>query len=204
MLNKQRITELAGITTEAAAALQKLMDEHPNVYRELGLRYPMVDELDGFSFILKDALKSDEQTLATAQGDGVNAAHHANHHSQSAGSVALQLLEAIRSTHPELIADNLPSGWGMNRLRAEIHKTTLSLNAFDPEGNVADGDGKTVALSTDQLSDIVDHAAQLTLLRREGKELGGVLDELEEALSAADVLPEQSQPPADDQPAPSN
>lgn len=134
-------------------------------------------------------------------------AQQANTHSQSAGSVALQLLEAIRSTHPELIADNLPPGWGMNRLRAEIPstvlpRTTLRLNSFDPEGNVA-GE-KITALSADQLSDIVDHAAQLTLLRREGKELGGVLDELEEALSAADVLPEQSQPPADDQPAPSN
>lgn len=128
-------------------------------------------------------------------------AQQANNHSQSAVSVALQLLEAIRSTHPELIADNLPPDWGMNRLRAEISKTTLRLNSFDPEGNVA-GE-KIAALSADQLSDIVDHAAQLTLLRREGKELGGVLDELEEALSAADVLPEQSQPPADDQPAPS-
>ena len=116
--------------------------------------------------------------------------------------MALQLLESIRLLYPELIADNLPPDWGMNRLRAEISKTTLRLNSFDPEGNVA-GE-KITALSADQLSDIVDHAAQLTLLRREGKELGGVLDELEEALSAADVLPEQSQPPADDQPAPSN
>lgn len=129
-------------------------------------------------------------------------AQQANNHAQSAVSVALQLLESIRLLYPELIADNLPPDWGMNRLRAEISKTTLRLNSFDPEGNVA-GE-KITALSADQLSDIVDHAAQLTLLRREGKELGGVLDELEEALSAADVLPEQSQPPADDQPAPSN
>ena len=128
-------------------------------------------------------------------------AQQANNHAQSAVSVALQLLESIRLLYPELIADNLPPDWGMNRLRAEISKTTLRLNSFDPEGNVA-GE-KITALSADQLSDIVDHAAQLTLLRREGKELGGVLDELEEALSAADVLPEQSQPPADDQPAPS-
>jgi len=129
-------------------------------------------------------------------------AQQANNHAQSAVSVALQLLESIRLLYPELIADNLPPDWGMNRLRAEISKTTLRLNSFDPEGNVA-GE-KITALSADQLSDIVDHAAQLTLLRREGKELGGVLDELEEALSAADVLPEQSQPPAYDQPAPSN
>lgn len=128
-------------------------------------------------------------------------AQQANNHAQSAVSVALQLLENIRLLYPELIADNLPPDWGMNRLRAEISKTTLRLNSFDPEGNVA-GE-KITALSADQLSDIVDHAAQLTLLRREGKELGGVLDELEEALSAADVLPEQSQPPAYDQPAPS-
>lgn len=32
--------------------------------------------------------------------------------------VAMQVLEAIREAQPALIADNMPPGWGMNRLRA--------------------------------------------------------------------------------------
>lgn len=36
---------------------------------------------------------------------------------QYAGLVALQVLEAIRTSHPELIADSMPAGWGLNRLR---------------------------------------------------------------------------------------
>lgn len=194
-MRPQDFSLLANAAEEVANVLEQLVTQNPDVFKSLGIRYPLADELGGYAFMLRDYILT------------VDATHHANHHSQSAGSqsagsVALQLLEAIRSTHPELIADNLPSGWGMNRLRAEIPKTTLRLNSFDHEGHVASE--KIAALSADQLSDIVDHAAQLTLLHREGKELGGVLDELEEALSAADVLPEQSQPPADDQPAPSN
>lgn len=37
---------------------------------------------------------------------------------QDAGLVALQVLEAIRSVNPALIADSMPAGWGMNRLRS--------------------------------------------------------------------------------------
>lgn len=37
---------------------------------------------------------------------------------QDAGLAALQVLEAIRTSHPELIADSMPAGWGMNRLRS--------------------------------------------------------------------------------------
>lgn len=37
---------------------------------------------------------------------------------QDAGLVALQVLEAIRTSHPELIADSMPAGWGLNRLRS--------------------------------------------------------------------------------------
>lgn len=36
---------------------------------------------------------------------------------ESAASVAMQLLEAIRESHPSLVADLLPPGWGMNKLR---------------------------------------------------------------------------------------
>lgn len=32
-------------------------------------------------------------------------------------SVAMQVLEAIRKSNPELIADNMPKDWGMNALR---------------------------------------------------------------------------------------
>lgn len=42
----------------------------------------------------------------------------------SAVGAALQILESIRVTHPELIADNAPVGWGMNRLRQELGKVS--------------------------------------------------------------------------------
>lgn len=122
----------------------------------------------------------------------------------NAASVALQVLEAIRATNPNLIADHMPAGWGMNKLREGLRheprfgdaaetKTmdaatlvTVNLNVLDDEGNVVDG--TTATLSVDQLSDIVDHAAQLILVRRDGQSLDSVLDELDEALSVAGVI----------------
>lgn len=108
-------------------------------------------------------------------------------------SIALQLIESIRRTNPELIADNLPSDWGMNRLREELlaipadaDMATINLNVFDDDGNVVDG--TTATLSHDQLSVIVDHASQAILLRREGKSFDAVLNDLDEALSSSDVI----------------
>lgn len=43
-----------------------------------------------------------------------------NDKQMSAQQVAMQVLEMIRATHPDLIADNMPDGWGMNRLRSEM------------------------------------------------------------------------------------
>lgn len=34
--------------------------------------------------------------------------------------VAMHVLEAIRRTNPDLIADNMPAHWGMNALRSEL------------------------------------------------------------------------------------
>ena len=44
----------------------------------------------------------------------------------SAAAVALQVLEAIRATNPELIADNMPSDWGMNKLREALKVQKLN------------------------------------------------------------------------------
>lgn len=110
-----------------------------------------------------------------------------------AATIALQLLESIRLTNPELIADNLPPDWGMNKLREEllaipssINMITIDLNVFDDDGNVVDG--TTATLSNDQVSDIVDHASQAIILRREGKNFDSVLNELDEALSSSEVI----------------
>lgn len=43
-----------------------------------------------------------------------------------ASAVALQVLEAIRATNPDLIADNMPRGWGMNRLRHALARDVRS------------------------------------------------------------------------------
>lgn len=69
---------------------------------------------------------------------------------------------------------------------ASTAPVTLDLNVLDSDGIVVDG--TTASLTTSQLSDIVDHSAQLILLKREGKEAKGVLAELEEALSTAGVI----------------
>lgn len=68
---------------------------------------------------------------------------------------------------------------------------TLDLNVFDDVGNVVDG--ATAILSVEQLSDIVDHASQLILIRRDGQSLDNVLNELDEALTVADVIDEAAE-----------
>lgn len=73
-------------------------------------------------------------------------------------------------------------------------KITIDLNIFDDEGNVVDG--TTSDLTRAQISDIIDHAAQLILLHREGKNIDDVIAELDEALTVADVIggPEGNEP----------
>lgn len=44
-----------------------------------------------------------------------------------AATVALNVLEAIRATNPELIADNMPPGWGMNALRMAIQTPPIGI-----------------------------------------------------------------------------
>lgn len=39
---------------------------------------------------------------------------------EAAIRVAMHVLEAIRRTNPDLIADNMPAHWGMNALRSEL------------------------------------------------------------------------------------
>lgn len=47
-----------------------------------------------------------------------------------AAAVALQVIEAIRAKNPELIADNMPSGWGINKLREALKSNPL-VHAFE-------------------------------------------------------------------------
>ena len=72
----------------------------------------------------------------------------------------------------------------------ESETVAIDLKIFDDEGNVVDG--ATEEMTRKQISDVVDHAAQLMLVYRAGGEIKGILDELEEALFASGVLePEQ-------------
>lgn len=68
--------------------------------------------------------------------------------------------------------------------------TTINLNIFDDEGNVVDG--TTVEMTSARLSDVIDHAAQLVLVRRSPRrssgDTDGILAELEEALVVAGVV----------------
>jgi hypothetical protein len=67
-------------------------------------------------------------------------------------------------------------------------KLTIDLNVFDADGIVVDG--TTAEMTLPQISDVIDHATQLILLRRDGKDVSEVMDELEEALVSSGVLPE--------------
>ena len=61
----------------------------------------------------------------------------------------------------------------------------ISLNIFSDDGVVVDT--TTAELTLDQISDIIDHAAQLILNVRNGQS-GVDLSELEEALVVAGVI----------------
>jgi hypothetical protein len=69
---------------------------------------------------------------------------------------------------------------------ASCDKVTVDLNVFDDDGSVVDS--TTATMTVGELSDIVDHASQLIILRREGKPFEEVMDELDEALSVAEVI----------------
>jgi hypothetical protein len=74
----------------------------------------------------------------------------------------------------------------------EGRKVTLDLNVTNGDGVVVDA--ATAELTRAQLSDIVDHASQLVLLARDGKDTADVLAELDEALCVADVIAYQDAP----------
>ncbi len=80
----------------------------------------------------------------------------------------------------------------MNRPEAATNgspgKVSVTLNEFDDEGDMCDS--HSMDLSLEQISDIVDHAAQFILLRRSAgaEEIEACADELEEALTASGVL----------------
>lgn len=73
---------------------------------------------------------------------------------------------------------------------SDTDKITIDLNIFDDEGNVVDG--TTSEMTREQISDVIDHAAQLIIMRRDGLDIEGILDELEEALSSAGVIEDEA------------
>src|SRR3546814_1734808 len=86
------------------------------------------------------------------------------------------------------------SDWSSDVCSSDLvtEKITIDLNVFDDEGNVVDG--TTADLSHEQISDIIDHASQMILARRDDgntSSLDAILDELEEALVSAGVIDDQ-------------
>ena len=70
-------------------------------------------------------------------------------------------------------------------------RITVNLNVMDIDGAVVDG--ATADLTCEQISDIVDHAAQVALLYRKGVDTTDFLDvvaNMEEALVVYDIIPE--------------
>lgn len=107
-------------------------------------------------------------------------------------------LAAIHNTQvAEHAVEQMPDNWtwadviSQLDLTPEIEESTIPvlLNHFDDEGLVVDS--STMMLSDTQISDIVDHAAQLIILKREqasDDDIQGAYDELENALVTAAVL----------------
>jgi len=62
-----------------------------------------------------------------------------------------------------------------------MSEVRLTLNVFDEAGEMT-GDTKTVSLSLEAVSDIIDHATQLSILEEKGLDTSVVLEELAEAL----------------------
>ncbi len=71
----------------------------------------------------------------------------------------------------------------------------IPLNIFDEDGNIVDT--ATSVLTPDQISDIIDHAAEVILTFRRGINFVPErdLEELEEALVVADVIAERDENP---------
>jgi len=68
----------------------------------------------------------------------------------------------------------------------EARKIHLDLNIFDAKGNVIGA--RDVEITPERISDIIDHAVQLIILRTQGSNLDDVLEDLKEALFVSDVL----------------
>jgi hypothetical protein len=103
----------------------------------------------------------------------------------NAAQEAFELVDQIDGAKPDAVAP------GALRAPPAPDLLTLDLNVFDDEGNVVDA--TTATLSINQVSDIVDHATQLILMRRSDQPIDGIMDELDEALSAADVIEQPGQ-----------
>lgn len=71
-----------------------------------------------------------------------------------------------------------------------VEKVVVNLNILDDKGNVVDG--ATSEMTHKQISDVVDHAAQLILIRRAARRSSGdmeyALSDLEEVLVDAGVI----------------
>lgn len=93
----------------------------------------------------------------------------------------------------EELFDRANTDWEKQKqavLNQETQKLTIDLNIFDDEGNVVDG--TTAEMTLAQISDVVDHAAQLIIVRRSHTRSSGdtdaILDEMEEALVVSGVV----------------
>ncbi|MCZ7861225.1 hypothetical protein O9X98_07365 [Agrobacterium salinitolerans] len=74
-------------------------------------------------------------------------------------------------------------------------QVSLTLNVFDAAGNIT-GEQRTVTLSLEAISDIVDHAVQLTIQNDIGGDTELTLGEMAEALEAYDLVGEEAAPAA--------
>ncbi len=68
----------------------------------------------------------------------------------------------------------------------------IDLNVFDEDGEMVDT--RKAELAPAQISDVIDHATQLVILQRAGKDIGEVLAELEEALLCAGLVADADGP----------
>lgn len=105
-----------------------------------------------------------------------------------AAHLALEYLGGDINSHKEILGNYQSicgNGYEISITQSSIDFIPITLNTFDDAGNVVDT--TTMGLSLDAISDIIDHAAQLIIVKRDGGDTSDVLLELEEALQTADV-----------------
>lgn len=66
-MRHQDFSLLANAAEEVANVLEQLATQHPDVFKSLGIRHPLADELGGYAFMLRDHVLTGEAPSAPSE-----------------------------------------------------------------------------------------------------------------------------------------